>query len=63
MYIKCNSRYTARAVFTRMINITEIINSTQIAAVIALVATAIIVVGLRPKSHKDKRSHLSGHRG
>jgi hypothetical protein len=46
-----------------MINITEIINSTQIAAVIALVATVIIVVGLRPKSHKDKRSHLSGHRG
>jgi len=39
-----------------MINMLDIITSTQFAAVIALVATAIIVVGLRPKSHKQKQS-------
>ena len=42
-----------------MININDIITSTQITAVIALVATAVIVVGLRPKSDRPKQPHMS----
>ncbi len=37
-----------------MINIHDILTSTQFAAVIALVATAVIAIVLRPKSHKEK---------
>lgn len=37
-----------------MINITQILTSIQFAAAIAIVATAVIVVALRPKSHKGK---------
>lgn len=37
-----------------MITIHQIISSTQFGAVIALVATAIIVIALRPRSHKHK---------
>jgi len=57
MYIEYNSRYFSRAVSTKMINIHDIITSTQFAAVIALVATAVIAIALRPKSHKEKQSH------
>lgn len=35
-----------------MINIQDIITSTQFAAFIAIIATAVIVVVLKPKSHK-----------
>lgn len=38
-----------------MINISGIITSTQFGAIIALIATAIIVFVLRPKSHKDNQ--------
>jgi hypothetical protein len=37
-----------------MINIGQIFTSIQFAAAIAIVATAVIVVVLRPKSHKEK---------
>ncbi len=35
-----------------MMNISQIITSIQFAAAIAIIATAVIVVVLRPKSHK-----------
>lgn len=54
MYIEYNISYFSRAIFGKMINIHDIITSTQFAAVIALVATAVIAVALRPKSHKHK---------
>lgn len=37
-----------------MINIGQIVTSIQFAAAIAIVATALIVVVLRPKSHNEK---------
>jgi hypothetical protein len=40
-----------------MINIGQILTSIQFATAIAIVATAVIVVVLRPKSHKSKSSH------
>jgi hypothetical protein len=39
------------------LNINDIINSTQIAAAISLVATVLIILLLRPKSHKEKHAH------
>jgi hypothetical protein len=60
MYIEYNLSHSNRAeysLFRTMINITDIITSTQFAAVIALVATAVIVVVLRPKSQRQKQSH------
>jgi len=57
MYIEYNYRYPNRKVFTRMININDIITSTQFAAAIALIATAIIVVVLRPPAPKSKHRH------
>ena len=39
------------------LNVNDIINSTQIATAIALVATVLIILLLRPKSNKEKH-HL-----
>jgi len=41
-----------------MITIGQIFTSIQFAAAIAIIAPAVIVVVLRPKSHKEKH-HLS----
>jgi hypothetical protein len=40
-----------------MINLGQLLTSIQFAAAIAIVATAVIIVALRPKSHKEKHSH------
>ena len=40
-----------------MISIGQLLTSIQFAAAIAIIATAVIVFTLRPKSHKEKHSH------
>ncbi len=41
-----------------MINVVQILTSIQFAAAIAIIATAVIVVALRPKSPKEKHHPL-----